>query len=270
MKWTTISPRTTVVTKYTAIFSLIERILLIGVVSFPYVYYYLLKCPLEDANLNIIAAVAFSITIVFFASGYSLFRNQNLLLQVTFPKASEWKKVGLYFLMLLLFPIGEIYFLYNKIGKRTVYTYIQYPRILISPTDVKLSSVEAIDWWFANDYESYIPEVITIGIKGLTTIANLINKNSYYSSLVDSDHLTIQINTKNGMYIAHFSFEEFSLETFIDENITIDLPKEWIWSDEPKSVKYTKEFASEYDSDLKNIAEDIMVIIKNFELQRRN
>lgn len=269
MKLTTISPRTTVVTKYTAIFSLIERIILIGVVSFPYVYYYLLKCPLEDTSPNIIAAVAFSITIVFFVSIYSLVRNQNLLLQVAFPKASEWKKVGLYFLMLLL-PIGEIYFLYNKIGKRAVYTYIQYPRILISPADVKLSSIEAIDWWFANDYESYIPEVITIGNKGLTTIANLINKNSYYSSLVDSDRLTIQINTKNGIYSAHFSFEEFSLETFIDENITIDLPKGWIWSDDPKSVKYTKEFASEYDSDLKNIAEDIMLIIKNFELQRRN
>lgn len=264
MKLTTISPRTTVVTKYTAIFSLIERILLIGMVSFPYVYYYLLKCPLEDASPNIIATVAFSITIVFFASIYSLVRNQNLLLQVAFPKASKWKKVGLYFLVFLL-PIGEIYFLYNKIGKRTVYTYIQYPRILISPADVKLSSLEAIDWWFLNDYETYTPEIVKMGIKGLTTITNFINKNSCFTSSIDNDNLTIQINAKNRTFTVGFDFEEFRLETIIEDTIPFDLPKGWICNDDLRAAQYTKEFANEYDSDLENIAEDIIYIIKSFE-----
>lgn len=269
MKLTTISPRTTVATKYTAIFSLIERILLIGVVTFPYIYYYLLKCPLTNASPSIIATVAFSITIVFFASVYSLVKNQNMLLQVIFPKANKWKKVG-YFILMLVVPIGEIYFLYNKINRRTVYTYIQYPRILISPADVKLSSMEAMDWWFANDYESYTPEVITIGTKGLTTISNFINKKSSFTSSVDNDKLIIKISTENGVYTSYFSFEEFSLETFMDENITTDLPKGWMWNSELKTAKYSKEFASEYDSELENIAEDIILIIKNFELQRRN
>lgn len=261
MKLTTIFPRTTVVTKYTAIFSLIERILLIGVVSFPYIYY-LLKCPLEDASPNIIAAVAFSITIVFFASIYSLVRNQNLLLQVAFPKASEWKKVGLYILM-LLFPIGEIYFLYNKIGRKIVYAYIQYPRTLISPADVRLSSVDSLDYWFLNDYETYRPEIVEMGTKGLTTITNFIKKNSCFTCSVDNDNLIIQAN--NRTFTVGFAFEEFRLETIIEDAIPIDLPKGWICNGDSKTAQYTKEFGNENDSDLDTMAENIILLIKNFE-----
>ena len=171
---------------------------------------------------------------------------------------------------MLLLPIGEIYFLYNKIGKRTVYTYIQYPRILISPADVKLSSLEAIDWWFLNDYETYTPEIVKMGIKGLTTITNSINKNSCFTSSIDNDNLTIQINANNRIFTVSFAFEEFRLETIIEDIIPFDLPKGWICNGNSRTAQYTKEFGNEYDSELENIAEDIMLIIKNFELQRRN
>ncbi|MBR6509327.1 MAG: hypothetical protein IKT38_01825 [Clostridia bacterium] len=261
MKLTTISPRTTIATKYTAIFSLVERILLIGMVALPYIYYFL-KCPLEDANPNIIAAVAFSFTIILFICTYSLFRNQNLLLQVVFPKASGWNKVSLYILM-LLFPIGEIYFLYNKISKKIVYAYIQYPRTLISPADVRLSSIDSLDYWFLNDYETYRPEIVEMGTKGLTAITNFINKNSCFTCSVDNEKLIIQAN--NRTFTVDFAFEEFRLETIIEEAITFDLPKGWICNGNSRTAQYTKEFGNENDSDLDTMAEDIILVIKNFE-----
>ena len=75
--------------------------------------------------------------------------------------------------------------------------------------------------------------------------------------------MTIQAN--NRTFTVGFAFEEFRLETIIEEGITFDLPKGWICNGNSRTAQYTKEFGNENDSDLDTMAEDIILLIKNFE-----
>ncbi len=164
-------PLQTYITRTTAIGSLIHRLLFI---SFVALLCFHSKELCSDENATSRAISAFVLMMLIFSLPI-LFSNVNKLMQKPFSSPRGIVKIIL-FLMCVILPISEVWFLLKRFKKEKVFCFWQYPTHPIEPFDLKPSAFDSLNCWLYNRYT----EPINLHIVSVTEANKIAKKLTEY------------------------------------------------------------------------------------------
>lgn len=146
MTYTIQYPRSKTVSRKQAPASLLQRALLSAILLFLWQ-----TPPIPTLKNTILVCFLFS---MYWFCAVKLFCNTNIWIQIVFPKAKGGIKM-LGFLLLLLFPIGELHVIRSQCSNYTVYPFLQFTRYP-DEEELMISLPDSMVWWLKNDYITYM------------------------------------------------------------------------------------------------------------------